>query len=159
MSWSFGMPLHHHFHESLLAGLICVSALTGCSSDRTDNEQNPPQRDSAMPKTTRKQVGEASWYGPGFHGQETASGETFDQNAMTAAHPSLPLGSKAKVTNLENGKSVEVTINDRGPDAKGRAIDLSGGAANKLDMKQQGTAQVKIESKRKVVKVKGHSKN
>lgn len=146
------MSSHLCFHESLLAALICVSALSGCSSDRADHEQNPPQTESAKPKATRKQVGEASWYGPGFQGQETASGETFDQKAMTAAHPSLPLGSKAKVTNLENGKSVEVTINDRGPDVKGRAIDLSSGAANKLDMKEQGAAQVKIESKRKLVK-------
>jgi len=66
---------------------------------------------------------------------------------MTAAHPSLPMGTKAEVTNLENGKTVEVTINDRGPYGKGRAIDLSSGAANKLDMKSDGTAQVKIVTK------------
>ncbi len=146
------MVPHLWFYSSLITLICALAALSGCSSDRAgnDNQQKPQANESVAPKATRKEVGEASWYGPGFHGQETASGETFDQKALTAAHPSLPLGSKAKVTNLENGKSVEVIINDRGPDAKGRAIDLSGGAANKLDMKEQGTAQVKIESKRKV---------
>jgi rare lipoprotein A len=66
---------------------------------------------------------------------------------MTAAHPTLPMGTKAKVTNLENGKKVEVRINDRGPYAEDRIIDLSGAAANKLDMKEDGTTQVKIETK------------
>jgi rare lipoprotein A len=94
-----------------------------------------------------KEVGEASWYGPGFQGQETASGETFDQKEMTAAHPTLPMGTKAKVTNLENDKKVEVRINDRGPYADNRVIDLSSAAAKKLDMKEDGTTQVKIETK------------
>jgi rare lipoprotein A len=91
-----------------------------------------------------KETGEASWYGPGFHGKETASGETFNQNEMTAAHPKLPLGSEVEVTNLANGKSVTVEINDRGPYAKGRDIDLSKAAADKLDV--DGTAPVKIEA-------------
>lgn len=151
------MSLHTWFYNTLLVALLCTS-FSGCNSNTADNQdlEKSQQSETAKPNN-RKQVGEASWYGPGFHGRETASGEIFDQKAMTAAHPSLPLGSKAKVTNLENGKSVEVIINDRGPDAKDRAIDLSGGAANKLDMKEQGTAQVKIESPRKVVK--GHAKN
>lgn len=151
------MSLHTWFYNTLSAALLCTSFF-GCNSNTTEdqNSEMPKQSESVAP-TNRKQVGEASWYGPGFHGRETASGETFDQKAMTAAHPSLPLGSKAQVTNLENGKSVEVIINDRGPDAKGRAIDLSGGAANQLDMKEQGTGQVKIESPRK--QVKGHAKN
>jgi rare lipoprotein A len=86
-------------------------------------------------------------YGPGFQGKETANGETFDQKDMTAARPSLPMGTKAKVTNLENGKKVEVRINDRGPYANDRVIDLSGAAAKKLGMKGDGTTQVKIETK------------
>jgi rare lipoprotein A (peptidoglycan hydrolase) len=151
------MSLHTWFYNTLSAALLCTSFF-GCNSNTTEDQdsETPKQSESVAP-TNRKEVGEASWYGPGFHGRETASGETFDQKAMTAAHPSLPLGSKAKVTNLENGKSVEVIINDRGPDTKDRAIDLSGGAANKLDMKEQGTAQVKIESPRK--QVKGHAEN
>jgi len=77
---------------------------------------------------------------------------------MTAAHPSLPMGTKAEVTNLENGKQVAVTINDRGPLTKGRAIDVSGGAARKLDMKKNGTAKVKIETKHVKHKARHHHK-
>ena len=94
-----------------------------------------------------QQVGKASWYGPGFHGKRTASGQTFDQHRLTAAHPRLPFGSRARVTNLYNGKSVEVTINDRGPHGGGRIIDLSRAAAKKLDMEEDGTTEVKIETK------------
>jgi rare lipoprotein A len=90
------------------------------------------------------QVGRASWYGPGFHGKKTASGECFNQNRLTAAHPRLPLGTKARVTNLGNGKAVEVTINDRGPHGGGRIIDLSRAAARRLAM--GGTARVRIEA-------------
>lgn len=91
-----------------------------------------------------KQVGKASWYGPGFHGRKTASGQTFNQHYFTAAHPRLPLGSRARVTNLDNGKAVEVTINDRGPHGGGRIIDLSRAAARRLAM--GGTARVSIEA-------------
>lgn len=93
-----------------------------------------------------EQVGEASFYGNGFHGKKTASGEKFDQNDLTAAHPTLPLGTNATVTNLETGNSVEVNINDRGPYAKGRDIDLSKGAAKELGMTKDGVAPVKIEA-------------
>ena len=93
-----------------------------------------------------EQVGEASFYGPGFHGKKTATGEKFDQNDKTAAHPTLPLGTKATVTNLDNGNSVDVKINDRGPYVKGRDIDLSKGAAKELGMTKGGVAPVKIEA-------------
>jgi rare lipoprotein A len=89
--------------------------------------------------------GEASWYGPGFHGRKTASGERFDQQKLTAAHMELPLGTKAVVTNLENGRSVEVEINDRGPYVPGRAIDLSKAAARELGMIEAGVAPVLVE--------------
>ena len=85
------------------------------------------------------QIGVASWYGPGFHGNRTANGEIYDQYEMTAAHPSLPLGTRAMVTNLTNGRSVEVRINDRGPFVDGRAIDLSYAAAHTLGMIGPGT--------------------
>ena len=91
------------------------------------------------------QLGVASWYGPGFHGNHTANGEIYDQFALTAAHPSLPLGTRAMVTNLSNGRSVEVRINDRGPFVDGRAIDLSYAAAGALGMIGPGTAPVRIE--------------
>ncbi|HUR71776.1 MAG TPA: septal ring lytic transglycosylase RlpA family protein [Candidatus Limnocylindrales bacterium] len=94
-----------------------------------------------------EQTGEASSYGRGFEGKKTANGEKFDKNDLTAAHPTLPLGTKATVTNLENGKSVDVRINDRGPYVKGRDIDVSQGAAKELDMDKNGVAPVKIEAK------------
>lgn len=90
------------------------------------------------------QCGGASWYGPGFHGKKTASGERFNQNAMTAAHKSLPLGSKVKVVDQRTGKSVTVVINDRGPFAKGRIIDLSKAAATQLGFRARGTTKVCI---------------
>lgn len=92
------------------------------------------------------EIGIASWYGPGFHGRLTASGIRYDQNLMTAAHRTLQLGTVVRVTNLSNGKQVEVCINDRGPYVKGRIIDLSASAAKALDMKHHGTARVKIEN-------------
>lgn len=90
------------------------------------------------------QVGQASWYGPGFHGKRTASGQAFDSTRLTAAHRSLPLGTKARVTNLGNGRAVEVTINDRGPHCRGRILDLSRAAAKQLAM--GGTARVRVEA-------------
>ena len=109
----------------------------------------PSHADASSKKWTKgdksadsHQVGRASWYGPGFHGRKTASGQTFNQHALTAAHPRLPLGTRAKVTNLNNGKQVEVTINDRGPHRGGRIIDLSRAAAKKLAM--GGTARVSV---------------
>lgn len=101
------------------------------------------QDDDAVP--VFKEKGEASFYGPGFHGKDTASGEPFDQNDLTAAHPELPLGSKATVTNPETGKEVEVEINDRGPYAGGRSIDLSEAAAKEIGVIEEGVADVEIE--------------
>ena len=89
--------------------------------------------------------GWASWYGPGFDGNASASGETFNQNAMTAAHRSLPFGTQVQVTNLDNGRSVIVRINDRGPFSGGRVIDLSTGAARVLGVIQSGVAPVRLE--------------
>lgn len=91
------------------------------------------------------ETGRASWYGPGFHGKKTSNGERFDMNMMTAAHPTLPIPSYVRVTNLSNGKSVVVRVNDRGPFHGNRAIDLSKAAAAKLDFVHKGTAQVRID--------------
>ena len=93
-----------------------------------------------------EQTGLASWYGPGFHGRLTASGETFDQHALTAAHRHLPLRSLARVTNLETGDSVLVRINDRGPFIDGRIIDLSQAAAAELGFIDEGLAPVRVEA-------------
>jgi len=90
-------------------------------------------------------VGMASWYGDAFHGRRTANGEVYDKNALSAAHPTLPLPSYARVTNLENGYSIIVRVNDRGPYAAGRVMDVSSRVADVLDFKRMGTARVKVE--------------
>lgn len=90
-------------------------------------------------------TGVASWYGPGFHGKRTANGEIYDQQAMTAAHPTLAMPSVVRVTNLETGVSVVVKINDRGPFAKGREIDMSSAAAEALGFRRAGTARVRVQ--------------
>ena len=92
--------------------------------------------------------GVASWYGPTFHGESTSNGESYDMYAMSAAHKTLPLPAYARVTNLSNGRSIVVRINDRGPFAKNRIIDLSYTAAAKLDMLRDGTALVEVRTLR-----------
>lgn len=101
---------------------------------------------SACASTKRiTESGMASWYGPDFHGKRTASGETYDQRELTAAHKTLPFNSVVRVTNLDNGKQVVVRINDRGPYSRGRVIDLSRAAAEEVSMIQAGVARVRIE--------------
>lgn len=102
---------------------------------------------SCAPKITEH--GRASFYADSFQGKPTASGQLFRQNRKTAAHKTLPFGTKVKVTNLKNGKTVKVTINDRGPFIAGRIIDLSKEAAAKIDMKKDGVAEVKIKYKKR----------
>ncbi|MGB3146817.1 MAG: septal ring lytic transglycosylase RlpA family protein, partial [Paracoccaceae bacterium] len=92
-----------------------------------------------------EEVGIASWYGPGLHGRNTANGEVYDMNRLTAAHRTLPLPSLVKVTNLENRRQLIVRVNDRGPFVRGRIIDLSKRAAELLDMRRNGTARVRVE--------------
>ncbi|NOT53859.1 MAG: septal ring lytic transglycosylase RlpA family protein [Deltaproteobacteria bacterium] len=110
----------------------------------------PPASSRTLPVilpqvSTVSQTGMASWYGPRFHGKRTASGEVYNQHALTAAHKTLPLGSRAVVTNLNTGQSVEVRINDRGPFTKGRVIDLSHAAARLVGVVGPGVAPVKVE--------------
>jgi rare lipoprotein A len=150
-----------------IVGVILLGCLAGCSpkeafvlrpsvpnaqkevAPATAPQTPHPQPQKAVPtgKPTTTQVGTASWYGPGFHGRETASGETFNQHALTAAHRTLPLGTTATVTNLETGQSVQVTINDRGPYVSGRHLDLSQAAAKRIGLIKKGVAKVKIEAK------------
>ena len=94
---------------------------------------------------TYDKTGIASWYGPGFHGRRTANGEVFDQNALTAAHPTLPMPTMVRVTNLENGRALVVRINDRGPFKHGRIIDLSRRSAQLLGFERKGTAKVRVQ--------------
>jgi rare lipoprotein A len=91
------------------------------------------------------ETGEASWYGPGFHGRRTANGEVFDKEAMTAAHRTLPFGTLVRVRNLDNGREAVLRINDRGPFARGRILDVSEAGARVLGMVESGTARVRIE--------------
>jgi rare lipoprotein A len=110
-------------------------------SIESNARQNSPQPSSSKHALR----GQASWYGPGFHGKKTASGDIYDQMKLTAAHKTLPLGSRARVTNVKNGNSVEVEINDRGPFVEGRILDLSQAAAKALGFVESGTALVRVE--------------
>jgi len=91
------------------------------------------------------ETGIASWYGPGFHGKRTANGEVYDENGLTAAHKTLPMPAMVRVTNLENGRSIQVRINDRGPFEAGRVIDMTRRGAQLLGFIQQGTARVRVD--------------
>jgi rare lipoprotein A len=133
------------FYEKLSAVSLGLLLSQGCALF-----QRPPDQAPAPPSTKQKlallpQTGLASWYGAQHQGKQTASSTIFDQAALTAAHRSLPFGSKVKVTNLANGKSVEVEIIDRGPFVENRIIDLSQAAAKALEMLDSGTATVRIE--------------
>jgi len=147
--------------------LLALAALAACGS-QPQRPQAPGAGTRAEPRATsgnppfyevagRRYVvldsaagyveqGVASWYGPDFHGKRTATGETYDMHAMTGAHPTLPLPTWVRVTNLQNGRSVDVRLNDRGPFAKNRVIDLSRAAAERLGMIGSGTALVEVRS-------------
>ena len=105
----------------------------------------PPPDASRRSAALHVEYGKASFYGNEFHGRRTASGETFNQNALTAAHPSLPFESICRVTNLSNKKNVVIRINDRGPFVHGRIIDLSYAAAKRIDAVRSGVVEVKVE--------------
>lgn len=117
--------------------LLMLSGLVSCRS-KTPVVRSP----------TYESVGMASYYGKKFHGRKTASGERFNMYAMTAAHKGLPFGAMVRVTHLKNGRSIMVRINDRGPFAKGRIIDLSYAAAKRLGMLAQGVAKVRLRRER-----------
>ena len=126
--------------------VLTISATSFAANHLTDHTQ--AHAIPYLPPVTRLhrllQIGRASWYGHKFQGRKTATGETFDMNEMTCAHPSLPLGSWLRITNLRNHRSVVVRVNDRGPYFGSRIVDLSYGAARAVGM--NGVAQVKIET-------------
>ena len=157
---------------NLFVGLVAAFSLSACASPAADTSaqavataqpdmvvQTEPLHKTAnlsykvagkRYQPTKKiesfsQTGKASWYGPGFHGKKTSSGERFDMNTLSAAHRTLPIPSYARVTNLSNGKSVVVRINDRGPFHGNRVMDLSKAAAKELGFIHTGTANVKVE--------------
>jgi rare lipoprotein A len=140
--------------ESLAVVLSVASLGAGAASGPGSLEaaKIQPQiiRSSAPSKRSNKksvpyQVGTASWYGEQFQGKQTASGEPFNMQDFTAAHPTLPLGTFVKVTNLRNGHAVVVRINDRGPVVDGRIIDVSYNAARALGFKERGIQQVRVD--------------
>lgn len=128
--------------SNLLFGAFILPLWLAACAIPASRVQLPPSPRSQSHAT---QTGIASWYGPGFHGKPTASGTIYDQYEMTAAHQTLPLGTRVMVTNLEKGSSTEVTVNDRGPFAKGRIIDLSYAAGKALGMIEPGTILVRLE--------------
>ncbi len=126
-------------------GMCIVLTLGGCSGlwQPTSTFQRPVV---PLPSSTNPvQTGVASWYGPGFHGKRTSNGEVYNQYELTAAHPTLPLGSRVMVTNVKTNQAVEVRVNDRGPFVGGRVIDLSYAAARSIGVYEPGTAPVRIE--------------
>jgi rare lipoprotein A len=133
-----GMMRRHRVAMLFLLPLLFVAA---CSVPASRVKLPRAQ----VPQSRASQTGTASWYGPGFHGKPTASGVIYDQNDLTAAHQTLPLGTRVVVTNLDTGSSTEVTINDRGPFAKDRIIDLSFAAGKALGMIGPGTIPVHVE--------------
>lgn len=106
----------------------------------------PSPSPTPVPGQIYRETGISSWYGKDFHGRKTANGETYDMYGISAAHRTLPLGTSIRVTNLDNYKSVKLKVNDRGPFAKSRVLDLSYGAAKELGFVAQGTAKVRIET-------------
>jgi rare lipoprotein A len=133
--------------------LLFLVLVTGCAANvqKVARECGPSYTVMGKTYQTLKKIepgftqqGVASWYGPGFHGKKTASGETYDMHEYTAAHNVLPLHTLVKVTNMDNGKEVLVRINDRGPFVNDRVIDLSLSAARGLGMEKPGTAPVRL---------------
>ncbi len=148
-------------NHKIIAGL-CIIILSACSGGELPmTESSPVSKGKSKSKSYSYEVrgktyhvnksikhysktGIASWYGPGFHGKKTANGEIYNQNAMTAAHKTLPLGSIVEVKNLKNGKTITVRINDRGPFKPGRIIDLSHKGAKKIGMLNDGVVKVRV---------------
>lgn len=148
-----------------IALLLTIIGLNGCGALVPGSQPGPkyvPFTETGPPRPSGKsykikgrtyhtlataagyeETGEATWYGPGFHRRKTASGERYNMNALTAAHTSLPMDTVVEVTNLENGRKVNVRINDRGPFAKGRIIDLSRKAAKTIELDGKGRVKVK----------------
>jgi len=159
-----------HWRPQLFAAALIMLSVSGCATDQTSKQTSPDAEESteavqnsttaetseAAPTTEADQSvetvntaelveGKASWYGPGFYGNKTTSGDVLEKGTMTAAHSSLPMGTEVKVTRLDTGETVTVEINDRKPYKEGTVIDLAHGAAEALDIDDDGTASVSIE--------------
>ena len=138
--------------HGLMIGVLIVGLRAAQGPNSSEASSAPNRAVQAKPEIRNQtgknqpyQIGTASWYGEYFVGKPTASGEDFDMYDMTAAHPSLPLGSYVQVTNLRNGRAVVVKVNDRGPIVPGRIIDLSYGAAQVLKFENRGLQKVRLD--------------
>ncbi len=129
----------------MIVGLGAAQGPNNSEASSAQTSQIPKSEIHKQVKTKPYEVGTASWYGEFFHGKPTASGEDYDMYDMTAAHPTLPLGSYVRVTNLRNGRAVVVKVNDRGPIVQGRIIDLSYGAARALEFQERGLQKVRLD--------------
>jgi len=129
----------------LIVGLGAAQGPNNSEASSAQTSRIPKSEVHKQAKAKPYEVGTASWYGEFFDGKPTASGEDYDMYDMTAAHPSLPLGSYVRVTNLHNGRAVVVKVNDRGPIVPGRIIDLSYGAARVLQFEHQGVQKVRLD--------------
>jgi len=142
------MTVPHPFRRAL--AMLGLFALAACAEQALPPPEvtalPPPAIEPAPDQPFFSQVGTASWYGGAHHGRKTANGERFNMNDMTAAHRSVKMGTVLRVTNLDNGRTTTVRVNDRGPYVNGRIIDLSAAAARDLGMKTDGVARVKLEA-------------
>jgi rare lipoprotein A len=129
----------------LIVGLGAAQGPNNSEASSAQTSRIPKSEVRKQVKTKPYQVGTASWYGEFFDGKTTASGEDYDMYDMTAAHPTLPMGSYVRVTNLRNGRAVVVKVNDRGPIVPGRIIDLSYGAAQVLQFENRGVQKVRLD--------------
>ena len=136
----FRRPIHAGFALIALAAMFVTMLLAGCS--HRPAHVNTPLAPARLGTT---ETGVASWYGFPYHGRRAASGEVYDMVQLTAAHRTLPFQTWVEVTNLSNGKQVDVRINDRGPFVKGRIVDLSQAAARNIDMLRAGTTRVRLK--------------
>jgi rare lipoprotein A len=139
------MPAAHVRRFGSALGVVLSVTLAGSCALQKEREKTPSPAPSARTPASGAQQGKASYYGADFHGRKTASGERFDMHGMTAAHRTLAMGTHVRVTNTDNGRSVVVRINDRGPYADGRVIDVSYAAARQLGMIGAGVVPVKVE--------------
>ena len=138
--------------HGLMVGLMIVGLGAAQGPNNSEASSTPIRIAQIKPEIQKKpvknqpyQIGTASWYGEDFEGKQTASGEDYDMYEMTAAHPTLPLGSYVRVTNLRNGRAVVVKVNDRGPIIADRIIDLSYGAAQALQFQERGLQRVRLD--------------